>query len=59
MYEDAKMSKKHIYTAYSDFKGVFGGMDHRIFFKPMRDLGFPEYTSTHVNNFTKYPAPTT
>jgi hypothetical protein len=33
MYEDSKMSKKHIYTAYSDFKGAFGGMDHRILFK--------------------------
>jgi hypothetical protein len=47
MYEDAKMSKKHIYAAYSDFKGAFGGMDHRILFKTMRDLGFPEcYTNT-------------
>jgi hypothetical protein len=24
MYEDAKLSKKNIYTAYSDFKGSFG-----------------------------------
>jgi len=47
MYEDAKMSKKHIYTAYSDFKGDFGGMDHRILFQTTRDLGFPEcYIST-------------
>jgi len=36
MYEDATISKKHIYTAYSDFKGAFGGMDHRILFKTMR-----------------------
>jgi len=43
MYEDAKMSKKHIYTtAFSYFKGAFGGMDHRILFKRMRELGFPE-----------------
>ncbi len=42
MYEDAKMSKKHIYTAYSDFKGAYGGMDHIILFKTMRDLGFQE-----------------
>jgi len=28
--------------AYSDFKGVFEGMDHRIPFQTMRDLGFPE-----------------
>ncbi len=28
MYEDAKLSQKNIYTAYSDFKGAFGGMDH-------------------------------
>jgi len=32
MYEDAKLSKNIIYTAYSDFKGAFGGMDHRILF---------------------------
>ena len=41
MYEDAKMSKKHIYTAYSDFKGDFGGMNHKILFKTTRELGFP------------------
>ena len=47
MYEDAKLSKKHIYTAYSDFKEAFRGMDHRILFKTMRQLGFPEcYTQT-------------
>ena len=34
MYENAK---KHVYTAYSDFKGGFGGMDHRILFKTMRE----------------------
>ncbi len=43
MYEDAKMSKKHIYMECSDFKCAFGGMDHRILFKTMRDLGFPKY----------------
>jgi hypothetical protein len=37
MYEDANMSKKNIYTAYSDFKGAFGGMDHRILFKTMKE----------------------
>ena len=40
MYEDAKLFKKNIYTAYSDFKGAFGGMDHRILFRIMRDYGF-------------------
>jgi hypothetical protein len=31
MYEDARLSsKKSIYPAYSDFKGAFGEMDHRI-----------------------------
>ena len=39
MYEDAKMSKKQIYTVCSDFKGAFGGIDHRILFQTMRDLG--------------------
>ena len=32
MYEDAKISKTNICTVYSDFKGTFGGMDHRILF---------------------------
>jgi len=40
MYEDAKLSKTNIYTAYSDIKGAFGGMDHRILFQIMRDYGF-------------------
>jgi hypothetical protein len=39
---DAEMLKKNIYTAYSDFKAAFGGMDHRILFKTMRELGFLE-----------------
>jgi hypothetical protein len=42
MYEDAKLSKQHIYTAYSDFKVDFGGMDDIILFKTMRGLGFHE-----------------
>ncbi len=47
MYEDAKLSKRNIYTAYSDFKGAFGGMDHRILFQTMREYGFPEsYVTT-------------
>ncbi len=40
MYEDAKISKRNIYTAYSDFKGAFGGMDHRILFLIMEEYGF-------------------
>jgi hypothetical protein len=27
-YEDAKLFKKHIYIAYSDFKGAFGGIEY-------------------------------
>jgi len=42
MYEDAKMSIKYIYMAYSDFKGAFRGMDHILLFQTMRDLGFPK-----------------
>jgi len=30
VYEDEKLSKKNICTAYLDFKSAFGGMDHRI-----------------------------
>jgi hypothetical protein len=42
-----RCKKKCIYTAYSDFKSAFGGMDHIILFKTKRDLGFPEcYIST-------------
>jgi hypothetical protein len=40
MYEDAKNSKKNIYTAYSDFKDASGGMDHRILFQLMDEYGF-------------------
>ena len=32
MYEDAKISKRKIHTAYSDFESAFGGMNHRILF---------------------------
>jgi len=39
LYEDAKISKRSIYTAYSDFKGAFGGMDHRILFQLMKEYG--------------------
>jgi hypothetical protein len=39
-YEDAKLSKQNIYTTYSDFKGAFGGMDHRILFQLMEGYGF-------------------
>jgi hypothetical protein len=42
MYEDAKISKQNIYTAYSDFKGAFGGMDHRILFQIMKEYGFQD-----------------
>ena len=42
MYEDAKLSKNNIYTAYSDFKGALGGLDHRILFQSMRDYGFQD-----------------
>ena len=37
MYKDAKLSKKDIYTAYSNFKGAFGGMDHHILYIPTRE----------------------
>ncbi len=39
VYEDAKISKRNIYTAYSDFKCAFGGMDHRILFQLMKEDG--------------------
>jgi len=42
MYEDAKLSKENIYTACSDFKGAFGGMDHRILFQIMKEHGFQD-----------------
>ena len=40
MYEDANLLKNNIYTAYSDFKCAFGGMDHRILFQIMKEYGF-------------------
>ena len=53
MYEDAKISKKRIDTAYSDFKATFGITDHRILFKTMRELKFPEcYINTCEQLYT-------
>jgi hypothetical protein len=40
MYEDAKISRRNIYTAYSDFKCALGGMDHRILFQLKEEYGF-------------------
>ena len=42
MYEDAKISKRNIYKAYSDFNGAFGGMDHLILFQLMTEYGFQD-----------------
>ena len=42
MYEDAKISRRNIYTVYSDFKGAFGGMDHRILFQLMKEYGLQD-----------------
>ena len=39
MYEDAKLSKKGIYTAYSNFKSALEGMDHCILFQLTKDYG--------------------
>ncbi len=41
MHEDEKI-KRNIYTAYSDFKGAFGGMDIRILFQLMKEYGFQD-----------------
>jgi hypothetical protein len=59
MYEDAKLSNKNIYTAYSDFKGAFGGMDHRILFWIMKEYGFQYSHINTLNNSTKYQTRTT
>ena len=40
MYEDAKISNRIRYTAYSDFNGAFGGTDNRILFQLMEEYGF-------------------
>jgi hypothetical protein len=42
MHEDAKISKSNIYMTYSDFKGAFGGINHRIHFQLMEDYGFQD-----------------
>ena len=42
MYEDANIEKRNIYTAYSDFKGSFGEMDHRILFQFVKKYGFQD-----------------
>ena len=41
MYEDAKLFKQNIFTAYSDF-GAFGGMYHRILFQPIEEYDFQD-----------------
>ena len=46
MYEDVNISRKDIYTAYSDFKAAFGGMDHGFFFELMKDYGFQNFYIT-------------
>ena len=61
-----KNSKRNVYTAYSDFKGDFEGMDHRILFQLVIEYGFQDcyiaacrqlysasntyYTTIHGNN---------
>jgi hypothetical protein len=42
MYQDAKISKRNTYTAYSDFKGAFSGMDHRNLFQLTKENGFQD-----------------
>jgi hypothetical protein len=42
MYEDEKISKRNIYTTYSDCKGAFGRMNHRILFQLMKEYGFQD-----------------
>ena len=42
VYEGVKLSKKHIYTTYSDVKGAFGGMDHRILFQLVEEYSFQD-----------------
>jgi hypothetical protein len=41
MMEDAKNYNKGTYIMYTDFKGAFNVVDHRVMFKHMRQLGMP------------------
>jgi hypothetical protein len=44
MYDESKLYlKKNIYTAYTDFKGAFGGMGHRILFQIRKECGFQDF----------------
>jgi hypothetical protein len=65
MYEDANIyiSKRDIYTAYSDCKGAFGGMDRRILFQLTKDYGFQHsyiaackqlYSVSNIYNITMH-----
>jgi len=55
MYEDAKLSKQNILTMYSNFKGAFGGIDHRILFQIMKDNGFQDlYIDTCQHQYSAY-----
>ena len=40
MYENASLFKQSIYTTYSNLKGAFGDMDHRILSQLMEGYGF-------------------
>jgi hypothetical protein len=48
MYKDAKLSKRNTCTAYSDLKGAFGGIDHRILFQIMKEYGFQD---SYINTY--------
>ena len=39
---DGFRSQRNIYKAYSDFKGAFGGMNHRILFQLTKEYGFQD-----------------
>ena len=58
MYEDAKNPKRNIYTAYSDFKGAFGGMDHRILFQLMEEYGFQDSYIAVCKSYIRPPTHT-
>jgi hypothetical protein len=59
MYEDAKISKRNIYITYSDFKGAFGGMDHRILSQLMKNMDSKTPTLQRANNYIMPPTHTT
>ena len=51
--EDARLTNKHIYITYIDFKNAFGSIDHARLLALMEDLGYPTDAFKIIGNIYK------